>query len=238
MTHNKTFGSLRASLILLFALVLAAPLVGQNSDQETMENADFSDGSTHWHGDCKPAGSDMTTDFVSNPASDIKGIVVGLHSSSWTKVTQEIFKYKGNPVHGMVLTIVYHTSPDFKLSTRGDDYADVGAAVGFGGAKIGARPGQIMALIDMPPPSRTSVTSSGSTDTILIYPDQVAIASFAPSTDAKSQTFTARIAPPLATADDKPTFCLGFPPGNGSITITRISLQPWSGASDTDSAPN
>jgi len=222
---------MKTSLVLFFALILSGPLGAQDSDedssnsQETMENADMSDGTTHWHGDCKAAGADESTDFITNQSSLPKGIVVDLHSTSWTKVTQEIHKYKSRG-GGMVLTIVYQVSPDFKLSTVPSDYSAVAAALGFGGANLFGSMGKIKALIDSPPDSRTSVNSSGNFNTVTVYYDKVAQVDFAPKTDAQAQTFTTPINPPMGTQDDNPTFCLAFPPGSGSVTITKISLMP------------
>jgi hypothetical protein len=225
---------MKTSLLLFFTLILAGPLIGQDDQdssgnsqsQESLQNADFSDGSTRWHGDCKPLGSDMTTDFTSGAAGGAKGIVVDLHSSSWTKITQEIYKYKGNIMQGMILTIVYQTTPDFKFSTRATDYGNVGSALGFGGATLPGNMGQVLAFVDMPPFSRSSMTTSGNMNTITIYPDRVSCATFAPATVSQSKTFTAGLFPPPPTQDDKPTFCLAFPPGSGSITLLKISLMP------------
>jgi hypothetical protein len=216
---------MKKSLVLIFTLVLAGIGVGQDSSssQESMENADMSDGTTHWHGNVKPAGADDTTDFITKPGS-ATGIQVDLHSTSWTKVTQEIHQYKS---HGpMLLTIVYQTSPDLSFSTHEEDYTNLGPLTGFGGATILPSKGEITAFIDMPPPSRSSMTSANGIDTVLIYPDLVASASFAPKTAQSPQTFTVKLSPPVGTHDDVPTFVLAIPPGHGSITITKISLLP------------
>jgi hypothetical protein len=237
MFTHRAKGSLKATLAVLCALALASPLMGQDSDndQENLKNADFSDGSTYWHGDCKPAASELTNDFTSSAASEAKGIVVELHPSSWTKVTQEILRYKG-PITpaGMVLTIVYQTSGDFSLSSRRDDYTSVGNKLDFEGATLPERPGQFLAFIDVPPPSRVTVSSSGTLNTYTIYPDHVSLAALTPATGSNPQTFTTRMVLPPKGPDDKPTFCLAFPPGTGTVTISKVSLAPGSGS---DSGP-
>ena len=215
---------MKLPLALLFSLAVAVPLLAQDGPPETMENADFSDGTTHWHGDCKPAGSDMTTDFTSSKGSS-GGITVDLHSSSWTKVTQEIHEYKGAR-GSMTLTIVYKTSTDLKLSALPSDYTNAGGAVDFGGAHLNAKPGEIIAFIDKPPATRATQSSTSTTTTYTIYPDNIARTSFVPTTDGSTQTVTATLIPPSGDADTDPTFCIAFPPGSGSVTLLKISLTP------------
>jgi hypothetical protein len=214
------------SLVLIFTLALAGIVVGQDdqTSQETMENADMSDGTTHWHGDCKAAGADEMTDFVTHPTT-LKGITIDLHSTSWTKVSQEIHRYKSTGPQ--ILTIVYQTSPGLTFSTLDRDYTNLGPIIDFPGANIPPSIGKITALIDMPPNQRAVLSSTANnTNTYLIYNDKVTSASFAPKTDQSPQTFTAQLLPPPATQDDNPTFVIAFPPGSGTITISKISLLP------------
>ena len=223
---------MKRALFLFFTLTTAVPLLGQ----EVMENSDFSDGTTHWHGDCKPAGSDSTTDFVTN-SQTVNGLLVELRSTKWTTVTQEIHDDKagGTP---MVLTITYQTSSDFKTSDRTDDYANIGPSIGFGSAQLPGRVGRAIAMFDVPPASRA--TSAGN-DMILIYPDEVSAADFVPSTGQNPQTFTTTLRIPSDTPGNHRTFCLAFPPGAGSVTITKISLVPGSDRTDPSQfapAPN
>ena len=72
---------------------------------------------------------------------------------------------------------------------------------------------------------------SGGMTMITIYDDSVSHANFAPVTDQSPQTFTVRMHPPPPTADSHQTLCLAFPPGNGSITISKISLTSGAGGS-------
>ena len=79
----------RPSLLFLVPLLAAAPLLAQDdsgASDEVLKNAAFADGTTYWHGDCKPAGSDSSTDFVTS-SSNATGLKVELHSTSSTKVT-------------------------------------------------------------------------------------------------------------------------------------------------------
>ena len=204
-------------------LAAATPLCAQ----EILKNSDFSDGATYWHGDAKTVGSEGSTDFTSDAGGTAKGIVVEIHSGGWTKVTQEIRGYKGTGhASGMLLTIVYQTSQDFKLSTRTEDYANVGASVGFEGANLMMQPGQVAAFVDEVPVNRLSESTSGGYNNYTVYSDHISGAKFVPSTEAKPQTFTSQISIPAGNPDEYPTFCLAFPPGGGTITILKISIAP------------
>ena len=218
----------RHSLLVLVPLLAAAPLLAQDDSsdlsEEFLQNSTFSDGTTYWHGDCKPAGSDTSTDFITS-SSNAAGILVELHSSTWTSVTQELRnKAASSPA---TLTITYQTSADFKLSDQREDYGNCGPKVGFGGANIMSGPGKIVAFVDVPPLSRSSVANTGGGYMqVTIYNDSVSRASFAPVTDQSPQTITITLRPPPPTPDNHQTLCLAFPPGHGSITFTKISLTP------------
>ena len=225
MATHKLLGCSRALLLLFF---LAVPLIAQdaNPDQEKMENSDFSDGTTHWEGDCRPAGTEMTTDPTASSASYAKGIVIDLHANTWTRVTQEIFNKK-MPVN-MVLTIIYQTSPDFKLSDRPYDYyGSVGPKVSMPTAGVGAPPGQLVAFFDEPPITRTTVSGAGpAAVNIDVHPDIVRQVPFTPTADGQMQTFTTKINAFFGNFQANPVFCLAIPPGNGSITLLNISFKP------------
>jgi hypothetical protein len=225
---------MKSLAFLLFALALAVPLHAQ----EILKNSDFSDGATYWHGDAKPAGTEDSTDLISDPASSAKGIVVELHSGGWTKVVQEIRGYKSNGrASQLMLTIVYQTSPDFKLSTHDSDYVHIGAELGFEGASLTVQQGQLIAFIDEVPQNRVSASSSGGYTNYTVYSDPISGASFLPSTEAKQHTFTSPISVPHANPDSYPSFCLGLPPGSGTITILKISVAPASSDSGAAQAP-
>jgi hypothetical protein len=223
------------ALLPVLALLIAGPLLGQidNPDggaptdsKEVLQNADFSDGTTHWHGDCKTAAADLSTDFTSNQASDAKGIVVELHSSTWTKVTQDIDSKVPN-MSRLVLTVTYQLSSDFALSDRKEDYVQIANGLGLDTASFAPAPGKIMAIIDVPTNQRltSSSTQDGSqiTTRYVVHNDQVSVATFSPQ---GQQTVTLQLAMPMRNPDNRPVFVLGFPPGQGKITLLNVSLQP------------
>ena len=215
----------RPALFLLVPLLAAAPLLAQDDSQgapgEVLKNATFSDGTTYWHGDCKPAGSNSSTDLTTS-ASSTSGLMVELHSTSWTKVTQEL-RSKPAPASS-ILTITYQVSPDFKLSDRTEDYGNCGPGAGFEGANIPSLPGKLVAFIDVPPVSRASISPYGEITKVKIYNDHVTYAYITPAADQSPQTFTATMRPHPPTAESHQTVCLTIPPGSGSITFTKISL--------------
>jgi len=230
---------MRSSIILLLAALAAGPLLGQDDSptnaREILKNSTFADGTTYWHGDCKPAISEMTTDFTSGSSSS-GGLLVDLHSSSWTRVTQELRDKAATA--SSVLTVKYQVSSDFKLSDRASDYGNFAPNVGFGGANIPSVIGQIVAFFDVPPLSRASVAPTGGGYTqVTIFNDSVSYSGVTLSTDQAPQSFTLRFNPPPPTSDSHQTFCIALPPGHGSVTFTKISLTPGQ-PSNAPSTPN
>jgi hypothetical protein len=226
----------RLPLLVLTPLLAVAPVFAQDdssgSSPEILQNPTFTDGTTHWHGDCKPAGSDMTQDFTSSNNAP-GGITVDLHSSSWTNVTQEL-RDKAAPA-SVAVTITYQVSSDFKLSDHAEDYGNCAPNVGFGGANVPAEQGKVVVFVDVPPLSRSSISATTSGNTLVtIYNDHVAYSEFAPATDQTPQTYTVRMFVPPPTPDSHQTLCLAFPPGSGSITITKISMVPAAGGGPGD----
>ena len=221
---------MKIRLVLFLSLSLALPLLAQDAPLETMENADFSDGTNHWRGDCKPAGANDSTDLLTGSSGNAAGIAINLRSHNWTTVTQEIHDYKGNWQAGAVLTITYQTSPDFKLSgdSRLGD-GDDDRTPGLKQISASYRNGQIIAYVDVPPVARatnggTVYNSGGPEMEIDIHPDAIAAAGIKPTAGSQAQTFTAQLRLPPPTTDNNPTFCLAIPPGAGSVTITKISI--------------
>jgi hypothetical protein len=222
-------------IILLLAALLAlttAPLCAQS----ILENGDFSDGTNHWHGDVKPAGSDSTTDLLTSQ-NDAKGVLVELRSHNWTKVTQEIHDLKDvQPNSGVDLTIEYTVSTDFKLSD--DVRSNYGglAKLDFPNARIPEQQGSIITFIDVQPAVRATAQNSGydSTSnsnvlTVTVHPDDVGYAYLTPDTTAGTHTFTSTMWLPVPKTDDLPVFCIAVPPGEGSITISKITTSPHAG---------
>jgi len=184
--------------VFLLAVACALPLRAD----EAIQNGDFADGTTHWHGDGR-----SSTDFASdNPlqASDpftAKGMIVLLKGTSWTKAEQ-IVHAKGS---GGVLTITYKLSKDLAFSDKPDDYKNISAAMGWGWKPFGGPPGSW--LIDI----TDSTGTKGHYD--LIQPKT-----------GTSEPQTAKMKIQGLDAHDETTLTLGFPPGTGMVVILGVSL--------------
>jgi hypothetical protein len=110
------------------ALVILACAVSLHAD-EVLQNGDFSDGSSHWHGDGKTP-SDFTEDnplATANPLTST-GLIVPLKPDSWTKVTQD---FNGDKNSHYLVTVKYKVSPDLTLSNKPEDYKDVARLIRF-----------------------------------------------------------------------------------------------------------
>ncbi len=213
--------------ILALSFFLVTPLLGQDatgsSAHEVLENSDMSDGTTHWHGNAKAVGADSSTDLVSGQGGGGKGITVDLRPSSWAEVTQEIYGLKIHlsgralALSTEQLTVVYQTSPDFSLSSKETDYADIGPNLGFEKIRIKGQPGQLMAFINY---STSQMLPTGR----VMDSERITTAYINPKTDQQPQTFTSTLSFPNVMRTSGMTFCLAFPPGTGSVTLTKISL--------------
>lgn len=206
---------------LLLSLLLATPLFAQDASPELMENSDMADGTTHWHGSVKIAGADSTTNLVSGQ-NNAKGITVDLHPTTWTAITQPVrglhVRLAGrNYTLGPVQVVInYQTSPEFSLSTKDADYTDIGPNLGFETTKMRGQPGQAIAFINYPITQLRGMT--------VIRGQRAAASYITPKTDQQPQIFTSTLHFSDGQTTRDLTFCLAFPPGTGSVTITKISV--------------
>jgi len=120
--------------VALLILSLALPLRAD----EALQNGDFADGITRWHGDGR-APADYAND---NPlqASDpftASGLILPLKHTLWTQVAQD---FTSN-ISGGILKISFKLSPDFVLSTNVQDYDNPSGALGWGWKKFSTPPG-------------------------------------------------------------------------------------------------
>ncbi len=183
-----------AALILAYAF----PVWGQ----EALQNGDFADGITHWHGEGR-----SPADFASdNPlqASDpltSKGLIVPLKHTQWSKVAQD---FRGHLTTG-VLTVAFKVSPDFAFSDKPEDYSNVPSQLGWGWKPFGTPPGSWLLFI----------SALGDTKGTY-YP----IKTKTGASDVQGFKFKITGLTPL----DEQTITLAFPPGNGTIVILNVSI--------------
>jgi hypothetical protein len=184
--------------VILLVVASALPL----GAEEAIQNGDFTDGTSHWHGDGR-----SSADFASdNPlqASDpftAKGMIIPLKQTSWTKAEQ-VIRPNGS---GGVLTITYKLSKDLVFSDKPDYYKNISAEMGWGWLPFGGPPGAW--LIDV----TDSTGTKGHYD--LIKPKT------GTSDPQVAKMKIAGLAP-----HDETTVTLGFPPGTGMIVILEVSL--------------
>lgn len=183
----------------LLVLVCAFPLRADN----WIQNGDFVDGITHWHGDGR-APADFAAD---NPMAKpdpftSKGLIIPLKHVRWTKVAQD---FKGKIASG-VLSITYMVSSDLAFSDKPEDYVNMPDHINYDGwSAFNTPPGQWVIFISDFGSARGTYCEIkpklGSSD---------------------SQTYQTRING-LTPLENK-TITLAFPPGTGTIVILDVSL--------------
>jgi hypothetical protein len=169
------------------------------ADTDVLENGSFSDGITSWEGDVHTAGGS------SDDSNSTSGVVVGLRSSDWTKISQ-VFDGKSGDY---LLTITYTTTPGMTISNRAEDYQNTTLKMGLNGmAPINTQTGDwVLMVVD---------SGSARSEYWQITPT---------INGTGVQTIKTQVS--LKSGDDhKKGFYLGFPPGSGTINLQSITLVP------------
>jgi hypothetical protein len=186
---------------LLFALLVVACALPLRADN-CLQNGDFTDGITHWHGDGRsPADYASDNPLQSSDPFTSKGLIIPLKHVFWTKVQQD-FKSKAASV---VLSITYKLSPDLAFSEKPDDYVNIPEHLGWGWVSFNAPPKGW--LIDI-----TEVDSVHGTHGFI----KPALGS------SDAQTYQTRMTGLKPLADN--TLTLAFPPGTGTVVILNVSI--------------
>jgi hypothetical protein len=186
---------------LAFALLILVCALPLRAD-ECLQNGDFADGITHWHGDGR-----SPTDYASdNPlqSSDpltSKGLILPLKHVFWSKVAQD---FKGTIANGM-LTVTYKLSPDFALSDKPTDYTNIPAQLGWGWKTFNTPPGDWLIFI------------SALGDTKGMY---YTMKPKLGSSDPQTYHFKVGGLTPL----DEQTITLAIPPGAGTMVMLNVSI--------------
>jgi hypothetical protein len=186
--------------VLAFVLLAGVAHV-RADDANVLKNGDFSNGINHWEGDCHTPDSTSDLSLGSTPTT---GVIVKLHGSDWSKVTQDFESKIGE----FLLSITYSVSPDLKFSTRPDDYINVPSLLKFSRLKpFDAEPGKWVIIINDLGAMRYTYWQ------------------IMPKNDpSAAQTVTCTVH--VDSDDGDKGFYLIFPPGDGSITLKNISLVP------------
>jgi len=187
---------------LLFALLVLACALPLQADN-WVQNGDFIDGITHWHGDGRaPADFAADNPFAKPDPFTSKGLIIPLKHVSWTKVAQD---FKGKSASG-VISITYMVSPDLAFSNKPDDYVNMPDHIGYDAwAAFNTPPGQWVIFI-------SDFGSSHGT----YYEIKPKLGSSDP------QTYRSRVMG-LTPLEDK-TITLAFPPGTGTVVILNVSM--------------
>lgn len=189
----------------LLLLVFLAGISAAVADDNLLQNGDFSRGIAHWEGDCHTPDSDVV-DLSSNPTGNSSGVIVKLRHGDWSKMSQDF----DGKVGEYLLTLTYSVSPDFKFSTRADDYVNTPAKIGLTAfLAFNTAPGEWVLF----------VTDMGA--------GHCSYWTISPKTNAPGvQKITTRVN--LDSGDSaKKGFYLAFPPGEGFVTLQGITLVPY-----------
>jgi hypothetical protein len=184
---------------LVIILMIAASSLTLRAD--ILANGDFSDGTAHWKGDATP-GDLASAGFMMSP-----GVVIELNDSKWTKISQD-FDTQENELQ---FSITYQTSPDcafseIKSKVNRDISQIIGLRLKKGNPIVLPEEAWMVILVDY---AKNLVTS------FAIKPVLGA---------SGRQTVTGTI--PRLEAHENKTLYLAFPPGQGSVTLTNVSLAP------------
>ncbi|HEX4141646.1 MAG TPA: hypothetical protein VHY09_14960 [Candidatus Methylacidiphilales bacterium] len=184
----------------LVALVFALPARADDAGN-WIENGDFTDGINHWYGGGRsPADYANDNPLAANDPLTSKGLIMPLHSETWTKVAQD---FKGKAASG-VLSITYKLSPDFAFSTKPEDYQNVPSKIGYDHWRaFNIPPGQWMVYI-----------SDFGSDHGLYW--------MIPAKTGGEQTLHMKIQGLTPYADK--TITLAFPPGNGMFIVLNVTM--------------
>jgi hypothetical protein len=180
----------------LFTLALALPLRADVG----IQNGDFSDGISHWHGDARsPADFASDNPMAAPDPITSKGMIIPLKHTAWSKVEQDF-----DPGAGTVfLTVTYMFSPDLVFSTKDEDYKGMPDHLGWGWKTFDIPTGSWMLGYN------DSTGTKGMHDGIKLG-----------GTPGKPQTIRLKI---QTDPHDKTTFTIAIPPGTGDFIILNVS---------------
>jgi hypothetical protein len=182
----------------LLALCLALPLRADNA----LQNGDFTDGITHWHGDGRSPADFASDNPMAKPDPiTSKGMIIPLRHLAWTKVAQDFKSKTGDGT----LTITYLVSPDLTFSTKDEDYDNMPGHLGWGWKTFKIPTGSWMVSLN---------DSTGTTGFHYSIKN-----SGAPGTPQTQKL------PLKATPNDKNTLTICIPPGTGNFVLLSVSIE-------------
>ncbi len=187
---------------LAFSLLLVTCILPLRADDNWLENGDFSDGITHWHGDARsPADYASDNPLQASDPFTSKGLIIPLKHTSWAKVAQD---FRGKIATGY-LTITYMVSPDLAFSDKMEDYTNIPNQLGWGWKSFDTKQGSWMVF----------VSALGDTKGVY-YTMKPKLGASAPQ--------TVRIPVHELTPLEEQTLTLAFPPGTGTVVVLNVAL--------------
>jgi hypothetical protein len=196
--HDFTMRPLAAIFLVIgFSLPLRADILA---------NGNFTDGRAHWKGDAK----EINTDDISS--GNQPGVTVTLNKDKWTKIYQTFTTHENKVQYSITFTL----SDDYQVDQERRDMDS--------GSVSGPSPG----LDDIEGMYPLYLFSHRGGWTLIVQDFGAGGSSYIhPRPDPKktdSQTLTGHIRG-LSSNDEK-ILVLAFPPGEGTITLTNVSLAP------------
>jgi hypothetical protein len=183
-------------------MLLLALLLPLRAD-ECLQNGDFADGITHWHGDGRsPAAFASDNPLQASDPFTATGIIIPLKHVSWSKIAQD---FKGNIASG-VMTVTFKVSPDLAFSDKPEDYTNVPAQLGWGWQAFSTPPGAWLVF--------TSSHGDTKGERYVVKPKTG-------TSDPQTVRFKVNDLTPL----EDQTITLAFPPGTGTIVVLGVSIQ-------------
>ena len=171
---------------------------------DILVNSTFADGSAHWKGD----GKEIDTDDIS--AGNQPGMTVTLQKEKWTKIYQTFSTHERKVSYKITFTL----SPDY-LTDKG---------AGGSGDVSGLSP----VLDDIEGMYPLELPANGGCWTLIVEDFGIGSSAYLyPRPDTSktvSQTLTGHLQG--LNSDNEKIIILAFPPGEGTITFTNVSLTP------------
>ena len=187
---------------LFFAFLLLAAAWPLRAE-DWLANGDFTSGKDHWYGEARwPDDYAAPDPFTKADPLTASGMIIPLKSSSWMKEFQD-FKGKGSTAE---LKITYKVAPDSGFSKQASDYQNVPDKIGWDAwYPFSAPVGSFVVFI--------SELAQNTGRYYMVHPNM---------SSTGEQTFTATVNG--MTPWSQKTIALAFPPGNGMIILSRVTM--------------
>jgi hypothetical protein len=187
--------------IALVGLLVFACTISLRAD--ILVNGNFADGHAHWKGDAKDP--DTTTSDLSNPNSQ-NGVTITLKKDKWTKIYQS-FNTREKKLH---YSITFSLSSDYQVDHNQPENSGLARPPGLDDIE-----GVPFCYASDTGTWACMIAEGLDTSSFSLRPD---------TTKTDSQTLSGILHGASGDDSEQMVLIFAFPPGEGSITITNISL--------------